>query len=250
MTVAVHLEFMIELLATLAPIALIDSLSVVPVAMIPLLILLGEKRPLAGSLSFIAGIVLTYLPFGLLLLFGLDTLFDSLTRTFTEWWSKEPDLGEIALEIIAGLAMLWLGYGLLRKKRETGETKAEPARKGMTPVQAFALAAFINVSGLWGALPYFAAIAQILKEDLSNGGMVSALLFYNLVFALPLLAFPVLYLMLGPRSEHWFARLSDFVVLWSGRALAILLVALGLAMIIDGIGWLNGTPIILPGARG
>ncbi len=238
---------MIELFATLAPIALIDSLSVAPVAMIPLLILLGEKRPLAGSLSFIAGIVLTYLPFGLLLLFGLDTLFDSLAHSFTEWWSKEPDLGEIVLEIIAGLTMLWLGYGLWRKK---GETKAEPARKGMTPLQAFAVAAFINVSGLWGALPYFAAIAQILKEDLSNGGMVSALLFYNLVFALPLLAFPALYLMLGSRSERWFARLSDFITRWSGRALAILLAALGLAMIIDGIGWLNGTPIILPGAQG
>ena len=65
---------MIDLLLVLAPIALVDSTSLVPLCIVPMAVMLGGEKPLATSFSFIAAIVLTYLPFGVLLLFGLDSI--------------------------------------------------------------------------------------------------------------------------------------------------------------------------------
>ena len=238
---------MIDLLAILTPIALIDSLSLIPVAVVPMLLLLGGARPLAGSMAFIAGIVATYLPFGVLLLFGLDGLFDSLAEHFQKWWASEPDLGELILQILIGLALIALGYRVCARR---GKKAVEKSGPGMTPGQAFTLAAIINVSGLWGALPYFAAIAQILKEDLPSTGMMTALLFYNLVFILPLLAFPATHWILGARAERFFFRLKELVDRWVGRILVTLLIGLGFLLVVDGVGWLLGRPLILAGDPG
>ncbi len=230
---------MIELLAILAPVALVDSLSVLPIASVPLIVLLSGRRPAAGSLAFIAGIILTYFPFGLLLLFGLDALFDSLAGHFAAWWNQEPDLGEVVLQIIIGLIVIFRGQRLCTNR---GNKKAQESRTAISPAQAFGLAVMINLAGMWGALPYFAAIAQILKADFSTGGMLAALLFYNLVFALPLAGFLILRLLLGERSERWFQQINDFLSRWAGRLLLIALIGLGIILIIDGISWLSGMP--------
>ncbi len=108
---------MLELFATLTSIALVDSLSVIPVAMVPLALLLGGRRPLAGSLAFIGGILATYLLF-------------------------------------------------------------------------------------------------------------------------------------GTRSERWFGAIEGFIRHWGPRVLANLLIALGALLIVDGIGWLYGWPLLVPSARG
>ena len=235
---------MSELLAILAPIALVDSLSVVPVASVPLVVLLSGRRPVAGSLAFIGGILLTYFPFGVLLLFGLDAVFDRLAGQVAEWWNKEPDLGEVVLQIVVGLVMVAYGRKLSNRR---GKKQQQTGRAQMSPAQAFVLAAVINVTGIWGALPYFAAIAQILKADLSPGGMLTALLFYNLVFALPLTGFLVLRLLLGEQAERWFQTINGFIARWGGRVLVTVLVLLGIILIVDGVGWLVGRPLIVPG---
>ena len=155
---------MLELLTTLLSIALIDSLSIIPVAAVPMTLLLAGKNPITGTLAFIGGIVLTYFPFGLMLLFGLDSIFDTLSERFAAWWNSEPDLGEIILEIIVGILLCISAFKLMRGK----EAKQAPkGGSGMSPFKAFSLGALINISGMWGALPYFAAVAQILKKDLS-----------------------------------------------------------------------------------
>ncbi len=238
---------MLELLATLTPIALVDSLSVVPVALVPMLMLLGGRRPLAGAFAFIAGILFTYLPFGLLLLFGLDYLFDTLAAHFSTWWNREPHFGEVVLELVVGLLLMLLGNQLCNRggMSRAAETK-DKRKRGMTPLQAFGLAAMLNAAGLWGALPYFAAIAQILKEGWSTGLNVAALAYYNLVFILPLLAFPLLHLLMGPRAQPLFRSFDRFIRHWSRRLLAIVFIGLGFLLLVDAIGWLNGTPLLPP----
>lgn len=235
---------MIELLAILTPIALIDSLSVVPMAIVPLVLLLSGPRPVAGSLAFIAGIVFTYFPFGILLLFGLDAVFDSLAGHFVAWWNKEPNIGELVLQIIIGLALIIFGHRICRNR---GKKRVDKSSEGMTPGQAFTLAAVFNLTGIWGALPYFAAISQILKTDFSTGGMLTALVFYNLVFALPLASFLILRLLLGAQADCGFRTMTDVITRWSGRLLVTVLIGLGFILIVDGIGWLLGMPLITPG---
>ena len=52
----------------------------------------------------------------------------------------------------------------------------------MTPSQAWVMGAGATIAGLWGALPYFAAIDQILKADVSQVETMLALAYYNVVF--------------------------------------------------------------------
>ena len=69
---------MTTLLLVLTSIALLDSLSIIPLAVVPLAAILGGDRPVAGSVSFLCGIFAVYLAFGAVLLLGLDTLFDAI----------------------------------------------------------------------------------------------------------------------------------------------------------------------------
>ncbi len=237
---------MLELLALLIPMALVDSLSVLPVAVFPMILLVGGRRPIIGSLAFLAGLFLTYFPFGVLLFYGLDALFDSLAHHFVAWWYREPDLGEIWLQILLGLIMIMYGRRLCEQSRKRAPRTGR--RRDLSMGQAFSLGALINLTGMWGALPYFAAIARILQEDLSPVGMLIALLSYNLAFLLPLAVFPLLRLVLGARSEPLFAAAGEAIVRWGGRLLTILLIGLGFLLVVDGVGWLYGRPLLDPGA--
>ncbi len=236
------------LLAYLAPIALIDSLSVLPLALIALLSALGSRRPAAASLSFLAGMFLSYFLIGVLLLFGLDALFDSLAAHFTAWWNREPHFGELILELIVGVLMIVYGFWLCGCGKEKDSAGVEEkTRQGVSPVSAFIIAVLMNITGAWGALPYFAAAAQILKMDLSLTAMFWALLFYNLIYILPLAAIPLSRLLLGASFEPVLAKVNDFIVHWSRRILITLLLGLGFLMIADGIGWFVGMPLLAPG---
>ena len=239
---------MFELLATLFPIALIDSLSVVPVAIVPLILVLGGKRPILGTFSFMAGIIVTYFPFGVLLLYGFDALFQVLAGHFMRWWRKEPDFGELLIQLFVGILLVVYGQRLCRRKQIKGSNLSKGS--SINPVQAFSIGAIINLSGMWGALPYFAAIAQILKEDPSPLGMITALSFYNGVFALPLFSFMVLYLVFGERSSRLFATISDGIIRWGNKLIPILLIGLGFILVIDALGWFYGTPLLVASGRG
>ena len=237
---------MLALLLTLIPIALIDSLSVVPVAVVPLALLLGGGRPMRGFFTFVAGIFLSYFPLGILLLFGFDALFEQLGSQFSDWWHQEPDLGEVILEICIGLLLVFFAHRICNG----GEKEQAQSPSSMSAWQGFLIAALLIITGIPGALPYFAGIAQILKEDLSPAGMLMALLFYNLVFILPLMVFPLLHLWLGPRAKPWFAALGNWFTDWGKRLAITLFMGLGFLLIVDGIGWLYGKPLILPSAWG
>ncbi len=231
---------MLDLFLTLTAIALVDSLSLVPVAIVPIALLLGGPRPMAGPLAFIAGVVATYFPFGLALVFGLDEFFGLLAEHFNRWWNREPDLGEIVLEIAVGMALILFGHRLC-----AGRPGGGPATRGavMGTAGAFGLGAALNVSGLWGALPYFAAVAQILKADPSPAGALLALGYYNLVFALPLISMPVLYLVAGQRATAWIEAANTALTRLGRRILVTAFIGLGFVLVVDGIGWLLGMPL-------
>ena len=236
-----HKTTMLELLLIVTSISFLDSISMIPLCIVPLTILFGGNRPQLSSLMFITGIVITYFPFGLLLLFGLDMIFDWLTTTMKEFLSKEPDTLDLVLQLVIDIVMVIFGYRITATRDSSVD---ESTTASITPRPAFMLGAVLNMTGMWGALPYFAAIDQILRADLDAVGMVLILAYYNLVFIVPLLAFIGLRYALGRKTDRPFQRMARFFTRWGRRLIVLILFGLGVILIVDGISWFMGMPLL------
>jgi len=71
-----------------------------------------------------------------------------------------------------------------------------------------------------------------------------AFAYYNIVFVVPLVAIVALRLILGERSTGILNAAKRFFDRWGQRLVVTLLVMLGMILIVDGIGWLLGYPLI------
>lgn len=231
---------MTALVLLLTSIALLDSTSIVPLCIAPLVALLSSDRPLIGASSFLFGIFIVYLAFGILVLLGLGAIFAEIDAWVGSLW-REPETIEIWLQITIGFVLLFFGYRMANARESRGERGASLV---MSPIQGFTLGAGLTLVGLPGAVPFFAAADQILRADLSIAGGIAALLYYNVVFLFPLLTIVLVRVFFRKQSESVFSAIRRFFDIW-GRCLIIaLLVLLGAVLTIDGIGWLIGSPLI------
>lgn len=114
----------------------------------------------------------------------------------------------------------------------------------MTAGQAFLAGAGMTIVGLPGAVPYLAAIDLILRSDLTPAEEAIVLLVYNVVFILPLVAIGAVSLALGDRSKRLLDGIRGFFDTWGTRIIVVLMVLLGAVLVVDGVGWFLGTPLI------
>ncbi len=223
----------------LLSIALLDSLSMLPLAIGPLVLSLGERRSLLLTSAFIFGIALAYFLVGLAILFGMNALVESLRPTLERWW-QDPDAAELVVQLVIGLALLVLVW----RRGWKSDDEGLPERNVDTSVASmFMLGAFLSLAGLPGAVPYFGAIDQILRADLDQVSSLLALLAYNLFFVSPLL----LVTLLGTFSRKLSQPIVDFVSTrvqkYGSRAIALAMGVLGIAFVGDAFSWFIGHPI-------
>jgi cytochrome c biogenesis protein CcdA len=114
----------------------------------------------------------------------------------------------------------------------------------VTPVQAFVAAVGLTIVGMPGAVPFLGAIGQVLKADLSPVNTITALIFYNVIFVLPLVVFVLIRQMFSQHAGPLIAAVGRIAEVWGKRIITVLLIILGLLMIIDGIGWFLGHSLI------
>jgi len=233
---------MLDLLITLTTISLLDSLSAVPIAIIPLAIILNGRSPALGALSFIAGGFLVYLIFGIVIALGLDTLIDGYADKVISYIKSEPDCVELVIQILLGFIMIYFAWQLSKKVPDMAQQKSYDS--DIRPTQAFTLSASINIIGMWGALPYFAAISQILKVDVETPAMLWLLIYYNFIFALPLIGFVILRKIAGKSADKLLNYIAELFTRWGKQVIVISLYLLGSLLIADGIGWFIGLPIL------
>lgn len=231
---------MAELVLVLTPIALLDSTSIIPLCIVVLVILLGGTSPLFRSTALLAGIFITYLVCGLLVLFGLQSVFDTINAYALKVW-QDPNIEELIFQIFIGLVLVVLGLRIVRDREQQTEKTAPTA---MTASQAFLAGAGMTIVGLPGAVPYLAAIDLILRSDQTTGQEVMVLVVYNIVFVAPLAAVVVLSLVVGERSQHLLHSIRSFFDRWGQRLIVSLMLLLGALLIVDGVGWFLGTPLI------
>jgi len=204
----------------LLPILLSDMLN--PVLFTFMVYATSSRRPVIVSSAMLMGHTTAYFLGGIVLAVGLERISDRLAN---------PKTVDFVIELIVGTLLLWL---VLRVRKDTGKRPDEQT-PDFTPWAAFAYGAVVNIIGIPFAVPYFAAIGQFLKADLNTGGVLLALLLYNLVYAIPFLMIPVLTAVMGEHSKPILARINGFMERISTYLMPVLLGILGVALLADAI---------------
>jgi len=233
---------MIPLLTILTPIALINSVAILPGGIAGVAASFGAKEPLLTASAFIAGKFVPHFTFGLLLAIGLDTAFDQLKGRALNVW-QNPDALIIMLQLVIGAVLVLFGYQLSRASRQRPDNESSAP---MTPANAFSVAAGLTVVGLPTAVLYFAAIDQILRADLTTTSILKAVFFYNVIYLSPLILIVLSRRLFGTRADRLFSAMTRFFERWGKRAVIFGMFALGSVLVADAVGWFIGFPV-LPG---
>jgi len=183
----------IELWTTLAPILLADAVN--PVLFAFMVYAASTERPVVTSSALLVGHTVAYLAAGFVIALGIDKVAERLAN---------PRTIDFVISLAIGLLLLWVGWRSTRPQQHR-----EPEASGqLTPAKAFGFGAAVNFIGIPFALPYFAAIDQILKADLATAGAMLSLVAYNALYALPFIIVPLLVAVLGDRSQPILERIK------------------------------------------
>jgi len=222
-----------DLWAVLIPILIGDVVN--PMLLAALIHALGSQRPLLVSSALLAGHTLMYLGAGILIGLGLDALVGRL---------ENPLPIDFVIEAVIGAALLAAFVAMLSgKKPEERYDESDVAGFGVG--SAFGAGVLINLVGIPFALPYFGAVSQVVKADLTAGGVVAVLLAYNALYALPFVGVIAARAAFGARADPALAKLNSVMERVSGVLIPLLLLVLGLALLADAISfWVRGQPLL------
>jgi cytochrome c biogenesis protein CcdA len=204
----------------LFPILLSDVLN--PVLFTFMIFAAGSKRPVATSSAMLLGHTVAYMTCGVILAYTIEKLSARLAN---------PQTIDFVIEFIIACALLWLVF---YTRKDKGKRPDEQTSE-FTVAKAFAFGAMVNLIGIPFAVPYFAAIDQLLKSDLDTGGVVTGLVIYNIAYAVPFALIPVLTAIMGDRSKPILARVNGFMEKAGDIIMPLLLLAIGLALLLDSV---------------
>ena len=184
---------MVGLLVAVFGLALIDSVNPSAIAVTLYLLLTGGSYT-PKVLTYLAAVFCSYLLIGVLLMLGLDAIWDYL---------QSP--AAYAVQGVVGALMLL--YGILAPSDRAEErTTRLPRSLGLGSI--FVLGVTITVVEFSSALPYLVAIAILTNAELAAAQWVPVLILYNLIFILPPLLVLGVYRLLGSRVQ---GRFEDYL---------------------------------------
>jgi cytochrome c biogenesis protein CcdA len=221
-----------ELWTFLTPILLGDVLN--PVLFAFIIYATGSNRPILNSSLMLAGHTAAYFVAGLIIAVGLERIMDAL---------KDPGPLIFGFELVIGIALV--GVALL-SRTDKGRPDAEEKSEPLTPLKSFGLGMIVNMIGIPFAVPYFAALDQILKADLDTTGAVTQLVIYNLLYAAPFAGLIVMRAVMGKSARPMLDRINGWVEKASGFIMTPLLFLLGVALIIDSVYYFVTGEILYP----
>lgn len=220
---------MIDLAGTLFVILLTDVVN--PVLFAFMVYAVGTDRPLLNSISLLLGHTTAYFLAGVILAVWLESLTNRLAN---------PEPYDFGISLIVGFVLLWFAF---RSREDTGK-RPEDSEPPLTPVASFFFGAIVNFIGIPFAVPYFAALSQIMQADLSAAQGYAALMAYNIAYTLPFLVVPILRLTMGEDSRDLLDRLNARIERFSGVLMPFLLAALGAALVANATSYfLRGEPL-------
>jgi len=211
---------MSELWTVLVPILLTDIVN--PVLFAFMVYAAGTDKPILNSSAMLIGHTAAYFVAGVVLAGWLDPILDRL---------KNPQRIDFFIELGLGLILLALA---IPSRKNTGKRPGENLPT-LGVVSSFGTGVIVNFIGIPFAVPYFAALSQIMQEGLSQPEVLGMLAAYNLIYALPFTVVPILRGVMGEQARPLLARINDVIERISGVLMPILLGLIGLALIADGV---------------
>jgi threonine/homoserine/homoserine lactone efflux protein len=229
---------MLELLLTLSPIIIVDAMN--PVLAAAAIFALGTRKPYRAAFWVLFGWFVVYFLAGIGLAVGLERITRALAN---------PRQIDFAIQTPIALAMIWFAYKSARDSEQSKANKHVPQAGGSShALGAFSgilLGATITVVGLPFALPYFAAIDQVLKADLSAGRAVWALALYNLAYILPFATLVLLRFIYRDQADALFGRINAWMEKSSAVIMPIMLFLIGAVLLVDTVLYFTtGNPLI------
>jgi cytochrome c biogenesis protein CcdA len=209
-----------ELWTVLAAILLTDILN--PVLFAFLVYAAGSERPVLNPSAMLLGHTSAYLGAGVLLASGLDRIVERLNN---------PGRIDFVVELLIGLVLLALA---VPSRKNTGKRPSEKTPE-LGVASSFGIGAVVNFIGIPFAVPYFAALGQMMKFDLTPTQSFGVLAVYNLAYALPFCVVPISRAILGDGARPLLERINDVIERISAVLMPILLGLVGLAFLADAI---------------
>lgn len=214
---------MFDLLPVFIPILLVDIIN--PVLLAAVIYALGSKKPILYSMLILTGWLVVYFGSGVLLALGLESMMEFL---------KNPRPVDFYIESIVAVLLIWFGIRFLFPSKQPAK-KSFDDEKSLSAFGAFGIGATINLIGLPFAIPYFAALDQILKANLNWAESLTALFLYNVLYILPFFLIIVVRVILREKSD----KLTETINKWMDKIGKILLpglmILLGLFLIADAV---------------
>jgi len=212
---------MIATATVLLPFLIADVIN--PVLFAFLVFAAGSDRPVVNSSAMLVGHTLAYFAVGVLAAVGLERI----TGLFAN-----PGTFDYLIGLVVGVLLLWIAF----PGSDKGEQK-KPEREGskLNPASALGLGAVVNFVGAPFALPYFAAIDQVLKADLATFEALTLLVGYNLLYALPFASVPIMVALMGDRSRPLLERINQGLERMSAFLMPVILGLAGLALVVDAL---------------
>ncbi len=197
---------------------------------------LGSRAPFTRAFAIISAYFLTYLVSGVLLTLGIEAIDDFL---------RNPRVVDYWIGLIIGVALLVVGI-ILAIPRARPSQRPMGESDTLSMAGAFWLGVQVNIISIPFAIPYFAALDQVLKADLSMVEAFVVLVLYNLGYILPFLVMVFVRFAFRDQSDTLFARVNQVLTAVSAWLAPIVLIGLGLLLMADAVGFLAFAKPILP----
>jgi len=175
---------------------IVDSVN--PASIGFLILLFPLLRRSAEGLWYVAGTFVTYFATGLLLHLGLAATVPGILARVDEASWRFIQLG-------AGIGLMALGLALAARKPRHRTERAIPR---VAPFFLFLLGASNTIFDLPTSLPYLALLGRLGAEGAGLVAVVLTLLAYNLVYAAPMLALQIAFMVFHERLMPALARLG------------------------------------------
>ena len=190
-----------------------------------MVVAVSTTRPIVNSTAFLAGHTASYFLSGVIIALGLDQVTDRL---------ENPLPVDFVIELVIGLLCLWAALA----SRDGKASEDKTPERALTPTYCFGYGAIINFIGVPFAVPYIAAVGQLLKAELSVESSLLVLAIYNAAYALPFLLVPILVALIGDSCKPVLEKISTGLIKLVDTFMPAILFLLGAALIADALAYL------------